>query len=57
MSFLRALDSLDWSAFAARLSDSADADWPRPDSAVHLRDRAAVSDSAGLHEVAIFGEG
>lgn len=41
-SFLGAFDSLNWPAFAAHLSDSVDAYWPRPDTAERLRNRAAV---------------
>lgn len=40
--FLAAFDSLDWSRFAAVLSDTVDAYWPRPDSAEHLVNRAQV---------------
>lgn len=40
--FLQAFDSLNWRGFTARLSDSVDAFWPRPDSSQRLRDRAMV---------------
>lgn len=40
--FLAAFDSLNWEGFVARLSDSVDAYWPRPDTADRLRSREAV---------------
>lgn len=41
-SFLQAFDSLNWPGFAAHLSDSVDAFWPRPDAPARLRDRGMV---------------